>query len=67
MGISGERNPDKSYVLTRDNFIKILGIQMRFRLVHIETGPGVRFMIVGHVCENGESYLIYGIQIEEWT
>lgn len=33
MGVenSAERDPDKSYVLTVDNVIKILAIQMRFR------------------------------------
>ena len=33
MGIKLDYDPDKSYVLTVDNLIKILAIQMRFRLV----------------------------------
>ena len=32
MGVSGD-DPDQSYVLTIDNFVKILAIQMRFRYV----------------------------------
>ncbi len=31
MGVSCTRDPDESYVLTYDNVIKILAIQMRFR------------------------------------
>lgn len=31
MGVPLSQNPDESYVLTVDNFIKILAIQMRFR------------------------------------
>ncbi len=33
MGVTKPDNPDGSYVLTVDNFIKILAIQMRFRQV----------------------------------
>ena len=33
MGLENIRNPDSSYVLTVDNLIKILAIQMRFRCV----------------------------------
>ena len=33
MGIESSYDPDKSYVLTVDNLIKILAIQMRFRSV----------------------------------
>ena len=36
MGITGEPiDPDVSYVLTVDNLIKILAIQMRFRCVYV--------------------------------
>ena len=35
MGIESCIDPDKSYVLTIDNVIKILAIQMRFRLIII--------------------------------
>lgn len=31
MGFTFEKDPDESYVLTSDNMIKILAIQMRFR------------------------------------
>ena len=31
MGVTDAKDPDKSYVLTVDNVIKILAIQMRFR------------------------------------
>ena len=34
MGMTTFSDPDKSYVLTVDNVIKILAIQMRFRLVY---------------------------------
>jgi len=34
MGIKHPSDPDKSYVLTVDNLIKILAIQMRFRFVN---------------------------------
>ncbi len=33
MGFDGVYDPDDSYVLTTDNLIKMLAIQMRFRLV----------------------------------
>ena len=33
MGLEIYKNPDFSYVLTTDNVIKILAIQMRFRYV----------------------------------
>ena len=33
MGVNLSRDPDKSYVLTVDNLIKILAIQMKFRSV----------------------------------
>ena len=33
MGIEWPRDPDTTYVLTVDNLIKILAIQMRFRFV----------------------------------
>ena len=33
MGVKNLRDPDESYVLTYDNIIKILAIQMRFRSV----------------------------------
>ena len=33
MGVKLSYDPDKSYVLTADNLIKILAIQMRFRFV----------------------------------
>ena len=35
MGIDGGYDPDPTYVLTVDNLIKILAIQMRFRHVII--------------------------------
>ena len=34
MGIEWPHDPDPTYVLTVDNLIKILAIQMRFRFVH---------------------------------
>ena len=34
MGVNLSRDPDKSYVLTVDNLIKILAIQMKFRSVN---------------------------------
>ena len=34
MGVEFPHDPDESYVLTVDNVIKILAIQMRFRYVH---------------------------------
>ena len=33
MGIDSPHNPDETYVLTIDNLIKILAIQMRFRYI----------------------------------
>ena len=33
VGAEGRNDPDKSYVLTVDNIIKMLAIQMRFRYV----------------------------------
>ena len=35
MGVEFQHDPDKSYVLTVDNVIKILAIQMRFRSVYL--------------------------------
>ena len=34
MGVKLSYDPDRSYVLTADNLIKILAIQMKFRSVH---------------------------------
>ena len=34
LGIEWAYDPDPTYVLTVDNFIKILAIQMRFRFIH---------------------------------
>ena len=33
MGLDSPRDPDESYVLTVDNLIKVLAIQMRFRYI----------------------------------
>ena len=33
LGLKNPKDPDVSYVLTVDNLIKILAIQMRFRLI----------------------------------
>ena len=35
MGVEFPHDPDESYVLTVDNVIKILAIQMRFRYYHV--------------------------------
>ena len=35
MGVKSPKDPDSSYVLTVDNVIKILAIQMRFRSAYI--------------------------------
>ena len=42
MGIQWPYDPDDTYVLTVDNLIKILAIQMRFRYVLI-LSPVIRF------------------------
>ena len=54
MGIE-THNPDKSYVLTVDNLIKILAIQMRFRcgipvVIMGETGCG-KTRLIRYMCD----------------
>lgn len=55
MGIKNYRDPDKTYVLTVDNLIKILAIQMRFRcgipvVIMGETGCG-KTRLIRYMCD----------------
>ena len=55
MGIKDYRDPDKTYVLTVDNLIKILAIQMRFRcgipvVIMGETGCG-KTRLIRYMCD----------------
>ena len=55
MGVDNPHDPDKSYVLTADNVIKILAIQMRFRcgipvVIMGETGCG-KTRLIRYMCD----------------
>ena len=55
MGIESLDNPDETYVLTIDNLIKILAIQMRFRcgipvVIMGETGCG-KTRLIRYMCD----------------
>ena len=55
MGIDSLANPDETYVLTVDNLIKILAIQMRFRcgipvVIMGETGCG-KTRLIRYMCD----------------
>ena len=55
MGIENYRDPDNTYVLTVDNLIKILAIQMRFRcgipvVIMGETGCG-KTRLIRYMCD----------------
>lgn len=52
MGLSNANDPDKSYVLTPDNLIKILAIQMRFRQVYCTPFFVYRFEYTPCLCIN---------------
>ena len=62
MGIKDYRDPDETYVLTVDNLIKILAIQMRFRcgipvVIMGETGCG-KTRLIRYMCDlaRGRNY-----------
>ena len=50
MGIEYPYDPDESYVLTIDNLIKILAIQMRFRSVCLSVCPYICMLVCLSVC-----------------
>ena len=55
MGVNCPRDPDETYVLTVDNLIKILAIQMRFRcgipvVIMGETGCG-KTRLIRYMCD----------------
>ena len=55
IGVDNPHDPDKSYVLTVDNVIKILAIQMRFRcgipvVIMGETGCG-KTRLIRYMCD----------------
>ena len=55
MGVSFDRDPDETYVLTVDNLIKMLAIQMRFRcgipvVIMGETGCG-KTRLIRYMCD----------------
>ena len=52
MGIEFPYDPDESYVLTVDNLIKILAIQMRFRSVSCLSICPLHFLACLSVCEH---------------
>ena len=45
MGLKSVKDPDPSYVLTVDNVIKILAIQMRFRYIMALSHPKLHALI----------------------
>ena len=55
MGLDSSANPDETYILTVDNLIKILAIQMRFRcgipvVIMGETGCG-KTRLIRYMCD----------------
>jgi len=52
MGIKDQYDPDESYVLTVDNLVKILAIQMRFRFACLSMIPHVYLPACAYVYPN---------------
>ena len=62
MGVEQPHDPDETYVLTVDNLIKILAIQMRFRCtcIAIEWGTYVHVHVTMCLCRCGIPVVIMG-------